>query len=233
MNAREVQEHFGNLLDEEALRLILEDEKNPIVSEVPICELNEDYEGKNINIRGRILKLNGRRKAGNHDVATLFLKNGDSDIKLNLWDESIDLLEKLHAGYEVRVINGTVKKRNGEYEMELSRWGEIEIISRELLNYFFPLNRLPINERVNVVGAIIETPQVRAFIKKNNDIGVVGSTTLSDGANSVRVVSWDSATRYLKDLVRCDQVEILDARVRKKDALLELHCDEKTIVRKV
>jgi len=109
----------------------------------------------------------------------------------------------------------------------------MDVLSEQSTRYFFPLDRLPTSERVNVEGMIMEKPTVRSFLRDNNRIGVVGSTLLSDGTNSVRVVAWDSAVLGFKEIDIYQMVRIYDCRVRKNINLVELHCDNNSKVEKI
>jgi hypothetical protein len=217
MNRDELMARFGGLLDDEALDLLLGNDKTDVYEAE---NLSEDFVGRNVNIKGRVTKVNGRRKVGEHTVATAFL----GSLKLSFWDDAIDMLERIREGYEIVVINGLLRKRKESMELVVNRWSEIDVLSQESEKYFFPLDNLPINERVNIEGMVIERPSIRSFLKSNNDLGVVGSVLLSDGTNTVRIVAWDAAVRELKDVDIYESIRVYDCRVR-KNSMVELHCD--------
>jgi hypothetical protein len=183
-------------------------------------KLSEDLVGRNVSIKGRVTKVNGRRRVGEHEVATAFL----GGLKLSFWDDAIDMLERIREGYEIIVINGLLRRREESMELVVNRWSDIDILSQKSEKYFFPLDSLPLNERANIEGMAIERPTIRSFLKSNNELGVVGSVLLSDGTNTVRVVAWDSAVRDLKDVDIYERIRVYDCRVR-KNAMIELHCD--------
>jgi len=217
MNRGELMARFGGLLDDEALDLLLGNDKTDVYDAE---NLSEELVGRSVNIKGRVTKVNGRRKVGEHNVATVFL----GSLKLSFWDDAIDMLERIREGYEIVVINGLLRKRKESMELVVNRWSEIDVLSQESEKYFFPLDNLPINERVNIEGMVIERPSIRSFLKSNNDLGVVGSLLLSDGTNTVRIVAWDAAVRGLKDVDIYEKIRVYDCRVR-KNSMVELHCD--------
>lgn len=217
MNRGELMARFGGLLDDEALDLLLGNDKTDVYEAE---NLSEELVGRSVNIKGRVTKVNGRRKVGEHNVATVFL----GSLKLSFWDDAIDMLERIREGYEIVVINGLLRKRKESMELVVNRWSEIDVLSQESEKYFFPLDNLPINERVNIEGMVIERPSIRSFLKSNNDLGVVGSLLLSDGTNTVRIVAWDAAVRGLKDVDIYESIRVYDCRVR-KNSMVELHCD--------
>jgi len=217
MNRGELMARFGGLLDDEALDLLLGNDKTDVYEAE---NLSEELVGRSVNIKGRVTKVNGRRKVGEHNVATVFL----GSLKLSFWDDAIDMLERIREGYEIVVINGLLRKRKESMELVVNRWSEIDVLSQESEKYFFPLDNLPINERVNIEGMVIERPSIRSFLKSNNDLGVVGSLLLSDGTNTVRIVAWDAAVRGLKDVDIYEKIRVYDCRVR-KNSMVELHCD--------
>jgi len=230
MNREELLEHFGGLIDDEALEMLM---RGSEVEEMSVDDIGEACIGKNINVRGRVVKTNGRRKVSEHEVATAFIKGSQRELKISFWDSGIDLIERIKEGYEVRIINCVPRSRKGGLELEVNRWSEMDVLSEQSTRYFFPLDRLPTSERVNVEGMIMEKPTVRSFLRDNNRIGVVGSTLLSDGTNSVRVVAWDSAVLGFKEIDIYQMVRIYDCRVRKNINLVELHCDNNSKVEKI
>jgi len=217
MNRKELIEHFGGLIDDEALDA-LEGEKTVEVFEAE--NLSDDLVGKSINVRGKVTKVNGRRKAGEHDVATAFI----GPLKLSFWDDAVDMAERIREGYSIVILNGLLRKKDDAPELIVNGWSEMDVLSEESQSYFFPLDKLPLKERVNVEGIALEKPSIRSFLKNNNEIGVVGSMVLSDGTNSVRVVVWNSAVKALKNIDVYDRLQIYDCRV-KRNGMIELHCD--------
>jgi len=238
---KEYRAHFGDLIDEEALKLLVMDEsgqteKNEMsLEEIAKCKedsLNANVNANvnvNVNVKGKIAKINEKRMANKHSVLTIFIKDEkDENMKLSLWDEAIAYAENLHEGYRIKVINGVMKKRGLNVEIEVNRWSAIEIMSEEPSNYFFPLSRLPVNERINVKGIVMKEVSIRSFLRNNNEIGVVGDTILNDGNEEVRLVAWGESVLQLKNSKKYDHLEIFDAKVKGNGRIVELHCDEST-----
>jgi DNA polymerase III alpha subunit len=236
---KEYRTHFGDLIDEEALKLLIMDEsgqtdKNEMsLEEIARCKedsLDANVNvNANVNVKGKIAKINERRRANKHSVLTIFIKDEkEENMKLSLWDEAIAYAENLHEGYRIKVINGVVKKRGLNVEIEVNRWSTIEVLSEETSNYFFPLSRLPVNERVNVRGIVMKEVSIRSFLRNNDEIGVVGDTILNDGNEGVRLIAWGESVLQLKDSKKYDHVEIFNAKVKRNGRIVELHCDEST-----
>ena len=62
-------------------------------------------------------------KAGR--VATAILKDNSGEIQLTLWDEQISLVKR---GDKVRITNGYVKEWQGEKQLNIGRYGSLEVL---------------------------------------------------------------------------------------------------------
>lgn len=58
-------------------------------------------------------------------VATAIVKDGTGDMKLTLWNESID---NVKAGDKVHIINGYVSEWQGEPQLTTGKLGKLEIV---------------------------------------------------------------------------------------------------------
>ncbi len=65
------------------------------------------------------------RTGGNAKVADATLKDETGTIKLSLWDNQIDQVSK---GAKVKVTNGYINNFRGERQLNVGRYGKLEIL---------------------------------------------------------------------------------------------------------
>lgn len=61
-------------------------------------------------------------------VATATLKDATGTVKLSLWNEQVDMVNK---GDTIRIQNGYVKEYQGEKQLTTGRMGKIEVVKKE------------------------------------------------------------------------------------------------------
>jgi len=84
-----------------------------------------------VEVEGMITDISAKRAVnlrtgGEAEVADATLSDGASDIKLSLWDSQID---KVVKGSKVKVSNGYVNTFQGEYQLNVGRYGKLDVIA--------------------------------------------------------------------------------------------------------
>lgn len=96
-----------------------------------ISEIKSDNMRK-INITGKIIEISEPREVTtkfgeNSRVVTAILQDNTGNIKLSLWNETID---KVHVNDEVQIENGYTSSFKGEVQLNIGRFGKIDVINR-------------------------------------------------------------------------------------------------------
>lgn len=58
-------------------------------------------------------------------VAAATIKDDSGEVQLTLWNEQIDLVKK---GDKIRITNGYIKEWQGEKQLNIGRYGELEVL---------------------------------------------------------------------------------------------------------
>lgn len=126
--------------------------------------------------------------------------------RLTLWDEQVENAEKIEEGDVVEVKNAYVKKRNGKTDVNIGKYGSIEVNpSIKLENAVDSLqpqaSRKPLKEAeegevVEVRGAVLDMPQARVF-EKDSKKGVVVNAIIDDGTASMRTAFYNELAESL------------------------------------
>ena len=93
------------------------------ISDIQVNQGRVDIEAEIIEI-GPVREFSKFGKIGK--VASARLKDDTGEILLTLWDDQTDSVKK---GDKIKVINAYVKEWQGEKQINLGRYGSLEIIS--------------------------------------------------------------------------------------------------------
>ncbi len=85
---------------------------------------------RNVDTEGEIIDVSSPREVslrtgGQAKVADAILKDESGTIKLSLWDNQIEQVTK---GGKVRVTNGYINTFRGERQLNVGRYGKLEIV---------------------------------------------------------------------------------------------------------
>lgn len=83
-----------------------------------------------VNVEGEIIELSQPRTVNLRDgtearVADCTIKDETDSIKLTLWNDNIEMVK---VGAKVRITNGYVSSFRGQRQLNVGRYGKIEII---------------------------------------------------------------------------------------------------------
>jgi len=84
---------------------------------------------KNIEVTGKIIEISPVKEFSKFGkigrVASAILKDDSGQIQLTLWDEQIESVKK---GDKIKIMNAYVKEWQGEKQLNIGRYGTVEII---------------------------------------------------------------------------------------------------------
>ena len=85
---------------------------------------------KNIEVEAEITDISEVREFSKFGkigrVANATIKDDTGEIQLTLWDDQIDAVK---TGAKVKITNGYVKEWQGEKQLNVGRYGSLEVIS--------------------------------------------------------------------------------------------------------
>ena len=173
-----------------------------------------------INLKGTILDLDAVRTFSRNDgsegrVANMTVGDPTGRVRLTLWDEKADLVDKFDAGQSVEIVDGYVRERDGDIELHLGSRGAIDELeeSIEYVPETTDIGSVEIGQTVDIAGGVIETDPKRTFDRKDGSEGQVKNVRIKDETGEIRVALWGEkadADLDLADYVVFTDVEIKD-----------------------
>jgi replication factor A1 len=242
----------GLLGDETLLRLIaarfgVEVQQNSFHNS-GILSTSRLFAGLNdVTVAGRLIAVypaktfQGAEKSGK--FATLMIADNDGVLRVVLWNEKADLVERgeLKAGQAVRLVHGyTREDRYGKTELHLGGKSKIELEPEGKADEYPPIDKFAakigalsqISGSVHLSGTVKEVLGKNSFTRSDASDGTVMRLVLADDSGEVTVVAWnEKATELEKNLKANAVLQLVNARVKEaQNGGLEVHVDSNTFV---
>ena len=178
-----------------------------------------------------------KKDGGKGRYRRLALFDGKSSVRLTVWEEGLEALEKLglRADIPVRVANAYVKQGlDGKPNLNLGRRGKAEVLTDEKLLAKLPsistvAQKLPAltkeEQFVAIEGVVSSEPRYSEFVRSDGSEGSLFQFGVAqDGGKETRVVVWSPASR--PELKRGQKVRVTNVRSRRSNSGdFEIHGD--------
>jgi replication factor A1 len=235
----------GYLTDQGALFLVAGElgvslRKDEATSDMRIGDL---YIGSNdVTVVARVLSVYpvatyNKKDGGQGKYRRLVLFDGKKTVRLTVWEEGLEQVEKLGIKDDslVRVANGYVKQGlDGKPNLNLGKRGKLEVLTDEKMVAMLPsiatlVQKLPNltkeEQFVAVEGVVSSEPRYSEFVRQDGSEGSLFQFGLSrDGEKETRVVIWSPAAQ--PELRRGQRVQVTNLRARKSNSgEFEIHGD--------
>ena len=201
------------------------------------------YIGANdVTVVARVLSLYpvatyNRKDGGQGKYRRLVLFDGGRTVRLTVWEEGLDQVEKLGLEVDspVRVADGYVKQGlDGKPNLNLGKRGRLEILTDEKLLAKLPsistvVQKIPDLTKEEpfaaLEGVVGSEPRYSEFVRSDGSEGSLFQFGLArDGGKETRVVIWGPAAR--PELRRGQRVQVTNVRARRSGAgEFEIHGD--------
>jgi len=181
----------------------------------------------------------GQEKSGK--FATLMLGDNDGLLRVVLWNEKAELVERgeLKAGQAVRLLHGyTRDDRSGKTELHLGDKSLIEVQPPEKSQKYLPIEKFTTkiaalsaqSGSVHISGTVKAVLGKTGFTKSDDTTGVVLRFALRDDSAEAVVVVWNEKVEELEKLLReSANLVLVNARVKEvKGGGFEVHVDSNT-----
>jgi replication factor A1 len=182
------------------------------------------------------------KKSGKY--ASLIVADKDDVLRVMLWNDKVDLIEKsaLKTGNIVRFSHGyTREDRNGKVELHLGDKSEIEINPQNLNPQDYPdIGRFATKiseittaqKNIHLVGIAKAVFPSSTFTRQDLSTGKVLRFTLSDGTGEVVVVVWNEKAEELELCLKQNvKVQLVNAKAKTtSNRGFEIHVDSSTYV---
>ena len=183
-----------------------------------------------------------KKDGGQGRYRRLTLFDGKSTVRLTVWEEGLEQIEKLDpkADSPVRVANGYVKQGlDGKANLNLGKRGRLEALTDEKALAKLPsiatlVQKLPNltkeEQFVAVEGVVGSEPRYSEFVRSDGSEGSLFQFGLTrDGGKETRIVIWSPSAR--PELKRGQRVQVTNVRSRRSNTgEFEIHGDAGTAV---
>ncbi len=240
----------GLLGDETLLRLIaakygVQVQQNTIHSSGTLSSSRLFAGLYDVTVAGRLIAVfpvktfQGAEKSGK--FATLMLADTEGLLRVVLWNEKAELVEKgeLKAGQVIRLLHGyTREDRYGKTELHLGSKSQIEHEPENKTDQYPPIEKFTakINTlnaasgSINLSGAVKEVLSESTFIKSDSSVGTVTRLILADDSGEATVVFWNEKAAELEKTLKANvRLLLVNARVKEgQNGGVEVHVDSNT-----
>jgi replication factor A1 len=198
-----------------------------------------------VTVTGRLIAVfpaktfQGAEKSGK--FATLMLADAEGLLKVVLWNEKAELVERgeLKAGQAVRLIHGyTREDRYGKTELHLGNKSQVEHEPENKTEQYPSIEKFTVkinsinaaSGSINLSGAVKEILSESTFIKSDSSVGTVTRLILTDDSGEATVVFWNEKATELEKILKANvRLLLVNARVKEgQNGGVEVHVDSNT-----
>jgi ssDNA-binding replication factor A large subunit len=170
--------------------------------------------------------------------ATLLVSDEDGMLRVILWNEKADAVEKgeLKPGQIVLLSHGYTKNdRVGKTELHMSSKSKIELQPNENPQEYLTLEKFatkiselsPTSSNSIIAGEVKEPSSLSSFQKSDGVDGMFLRFTLKDESGTIKVVAWNEKASELEKTLRPNaKVQIVNGRIKDlQNGVFEMHVD--------
>ena len=228
---KRVLKETDELFDEDTAALFVVDELGRNQENVlNISELEPNIEctvfGKVTNIQNS--RSFNRKNGTSGKVVNLELSDETGSCGLALWDKDVELVKskKIKVGTNVKVINGYVKDGFKGIEINVGRFGLLEIEPKHMPEIIEESEK-------TVKGKIVDIEPTRAFFKDDGEFGFVTNMTIQTSKQTKQITIWGEKVKEIQKLKQGDTIEIDNFDLRQNNGKEEIHLNSKGKIRKI
>lgn len=182
---------------------------------------------RDINLLARVVGIGRirtfeRRDGSEGRVASLLLQDDSGSVRLSLWDDDVDLVERVREGDTIYVERAYAREGLGGLSLSLGSGGRVAINPE--LGETLPMIRgrdvTKIEDLregmgdVTVEGKVVEEPSLREVTTRRGETVKVASFVIDDGTGEARVSVWRELAEKVEGLPLGVKVRIENCYVR-------------------
>jgi len=229
-----IKKDYDELLDDETIALLIIDELGRNTEN--ICKIEDLEHGMECTVFGKIvnifeLRRFDRKNGTKGRVINLELSDGTGVSRLALWDKDVDLVEKstIQIGTNIKIINGYVKDGFNGMEINVGRYGLIEINPDNTPKQVDKFKPLP-NE---ITGKLIKKEPTKAFFRDDGEFGFVTYIEIETKKGVKQITLWDKKVKEIQNFKTGEIVTIKNINIKEKNGKKEIHTKSKTEIKRV
>ncbi len=229
-----IKQDYDNLLDDDTIALLIVDELGRNKQNIrKISELRPEME---CTVFGKITNINpyknfNRKNGSTGKVINLELSDDSGRCGLALWDKDVELVSKkiLQIGTKVKVINGYIKNGFNGIEINVGRWGLIEIKPEEQIES--KIEKL--EDNFIIKGKLTEVEPTKAFFKDNGEFGFFTKIKVETKEETKQIIIWNQKVKEIQKIKKGEYLKIEYLDVKQINGKKELHLNSKGVITKI
>ncbi len=229
---KRLKEEYDDLFDEETIALLIVDSLGR--NKDCIYKIKDIKPGVECTVFGKVTSINkshvfNRKNGTNGRVINLELSDETGTCGLVLWNKDVDMVKnkKIKKNTTLKIINGYVKEGYNGIELNLGRYGLIEIIDEEIDV------KKPKEERYLIQGEIIDIPPSKAFFKDNGEFGFVTKLKIKTDNDLKEITIWDEKVKEIQKYKKGEKIKISHIDNKQRNGVIELHLNGKGKIEKI
>ncbi len=231
---KETQKKYDFLFDEYTTALLIIDKLGR--NKENISKISQIKTNQECTVYGKITKINNtkhftRKNGSNGSVVNIEITDDSGSTTLVLWGKDTELVEneKIKIGTNVKIINGYIKKGYSGLEINLGRWGLIDIEPDDMPKIEKKVN----TKQKKPEGIINKILPTRSFIKDNGNFGFLTKVQIKNNTEKFELFIWDQKVKEIQKLKLGDKIRVENVDIRKKNGYEEFHVNGKSIIKKI
>lgn len=228
------KKEYDGLFDEETIALLIVDELGR--NKQNVAEISNLKPGEETTVFGKVTNISNsrtfsRKNGSSGRVVNLELTDNTGTCGLALWDKDVELVknETIKVGTNVKVINGYVKEGFNGIELNVGRWGLLELEPDGMTK--IKNEKLPDTKKFQ--GKLIDIEPTRAFFRDSGEFGFVANIKIKNEKETYSLSVWGEKVKEIQAFKKGDLLEIKNVDIKQKNGSKELHLNGKGIIKKL
>ena len=224
-------QEYDELIEEDVIALYIVDElgrNKQVVSKIADLKPDSEYTiiGKITNILD--LKTFKRKNGTSGKVVNLDLTDETGTCRLVMWNKDVERVKnkEIKIGTTVKIINGYTKNGYSGLEINLGKWGLIEVEPENIPE----INIVKPEEKDVIKGTLIHREPTKAFFKDDGEFGFVTTIKIKDNNGEKQVTIWDKKVKEIQKFKIGDQITIKDINTKQINGKEELHVNGNSVI---
>ncbi|MCD6468679.1 MAG: hypothetical protein J7L32_05175 [Thermoplasmata archaeon] len=217
------------LLDDEAIALLILDEMGRNKKHISaIKDLKPDEE---CTVFGKVVSIDEplefkRRNGSKGRVVNIKIADNTGSCILALWDDDVDLVgSTIQVGSTIKVVNGYTKERNSEIEVNVGRWGSIEVEPSDA-----PI--ISNHSENQIKGRVVKKEGTRPYFKDNGEFGFVRTVMLENEEGLKKIILWGEHTKTIESIDIGEKIVITNVHRKLNNGCNEIHVNSRSVISK-
>jgi len=221
------------LFDEDTIALFIIDElgrNKQVIKKIADIQPDSDC-----TVVGKVTNIyeskNFKRKNGTTGkVINLDISDDTGTCRLVLWNKDVEQVKNkdIKKGTTVKIINGYTKNGYSGLEINLGRWGLLEIEPEDTPS----MKEVESERPADIKGILTYKEPTRAFFRDNGEFGFVTTIKIKEKESEKQITIWDTKVKEIQKFKIGDQVQIKDITTKQNNGKTELHVNGNSTIKR-